>query len=101
MTRLLCMMMITIKVEWDAQIRRPKGYGFMSYTDFESADMAIESMNGQFLMNKPITIQNALKNDRKSKRHGTAAEQLLGTEAWKKMRCHLLTSSSAAEMNDK
>jgi splicing factor 3B subunit 4 len=62
----------------------------MSYTDFESADMAIESMNGQFLMNKPITIQNALKNDRKSKRHGTAAEQLLGTEAWKKMRCHLL-----------
>jgi len=61
----------------------------MSYTDFESADMAIESMN-EFLMNKPITIQNALRNDRKGKRHGTAAERLLGTEAWKKMRCHLL-----------
>ena len=55
----------------------------MSYTDFESADAAIESMNGQFLMNKPITVQFAFKKDGKGERHGTAAERLLASQARK------------------
>lgn len=55
----------------------------MSYTDFESADAAIESMNGQFLMNKPITVQYAFKKDGKGERHGTAAERLLAAQARK------------------
>jgi splicing factor 3B subunit 4 len=55
----------------------------VSYTDFESADAAIESMNGQFLMNKPITVQFAFKKDGKGERHGTAAERLLAAQARK------------------
>lgn len=60
-----------------------KGYGFVSYTDFESSDAAIESMNGQFLMNKAITVQYAFKKDGKGERHGTSAERLLAAQARK------------------
>jgi splicing factor 3B subunit 4 len=40
-------------------------------------------MNGQFLMNKPITVQYAFKKDGKGERHGTAAERLLAAQARK------------------
>ncbi len=40
-------------------------------------------MNGQFLMNKPITVQFAFKKDGKGERHGTAAERLLASQARK------------------
>jgi len=77
------MMATTAKIARDAQTGQSKGYGFVSYTDFESADAAIESMNGQFLMNKPITVQYAFKKDGKGERHGTAAERLLASQARK------------------
>ncbi|KAH9968005.1 hypothetical protein BC827DRAFT_463629 [Russula dissimulans] len=77
------MMATTAKIARDAQTGQSKGYGFVSYTDFESADAAIESMNGQFLMNKSITVQYAFKKDGKGERHGTAAERLLAAQARK------------------
>lgn len=40
-------------------------------------------MNGQFLMNKAITIQYAFKKDGKGERHGTAAERMLAAQARK------------------
>lgn len=55
----------------------------MSYTDFEASDAAVEAMNGQFLMNKAITVQYAFKKDGKGERHGTAAERLLAAQARK------------------
>ena len=73
----------TDQIARDPQTGLSKGYGFVSYTDFESADAAIESMNGQFLMNKPITVQFAFKKDGKGERHGTAAERLLAAQARK------------------
>jgi splicing factor 3B subunit 4 len=73
----------TDQIARDPQTGLSKGYGFVSYTDFESADAAIESMNGQFLMNKPITVQFAFKKDGKGERHGTAAERLLASQARK------------------
>jgi splicing factor 3B subunit 4 len=60
-----------------------KGYGFVSYTDFEASDAAVESMNGQFLMNKPIQVQYAFKKDGKGERHGTEAERMLAAQARK------------------
>src|ERR1700690_3733760 len=48
---------------------KSKGYGFVAYTDFESPDAAIESRNGQFLMNKAISVQYAFKKDGKGERH--------------------------------
>jgi splicing factor 3B subunit 4 len=72
-----------LQIARDPQTGQSKGYGFVSYTDFESADAAIESMNGQFLMNKPITVQYAFKKDGKGERHGTASERLLAAQARK------------------
>ena len=36
-----------------------KNYGFISYASFDSSDEAISNMNGQFLMNREITVQYA------------------------------------------
>jgi splicing factor 3B subunit 4 len=67
----------------DPQTGESKGYGFVSYTDFEASDAALESMNGQFLMNKPIQVQYAFKKDGKGERHGTDAERTLAAQARK------------------
>jgi len=73
----------TAKIARDTSDGTSKGYGFVSYTDFEASDAAVEAMNGQFLMNKAITVQYAFKKDGKGERHGTAAERLLAAQARK------------------
>jgi splicing factor 3B subunit 4 len=40
-------------------------------------------MNGQYLMNKPVSVQYAFKKEGKGERHGTAAERLLAAQAKK------------------
>ncbi|KAF8471975.1 hypothetical protein BDZ91DRAFT_677306 [Kalaharituber pfeilii] len=60
-----------------------KGYGFVSYDSFEASDKAIESMNGQYLMNKEVSVQYAYKKDGKGERHGDQAERLLAAQARK------------------
>jgi splicing factor 3B subunit 4 len=58
-----------------------KGYGFISYGDFESSDTAIANMHGQYMMNKQISVQYAYKKDGKGERHGDEAERMLATQA--------------------
>jgi splicing factor 3B subunit 4 len=58
-----------------------KGYGFVSFGDFDSSDAAIEHMNGQYMMNKEISVQYAYKKDGKGERHGDEAERLLAKQA--------------------
>jgi len=77
------LMATTAKIARDPSTGGSKSYGFVSYTDFEASDAAVESMNGQFLMNKAITVQYAFKKDGKGERHGTAAERLLAAQARK------------------
>ncbi|KAF2231916.1 RNA-binding domain-containing protein [Viridothelium virens] len=60
-----------------------KGYGFVSFADFESSDEAIANMNGQYLMNKEISVQYAYKKDGKGERHGDQAERMLAAQAKK------------------
>ena len=38
-----------------------RGFGFVSFNNFESSDAAITAMNGQFLSGRPITVTYALK----------------------------------------
>ncbi|KAF7294666.1 hypothetical protein MIND_01003600 [Mycena indigotica] len=73
----------TAKIARDPSTGTSKGYGFVSYIDFEASDAATEAMNGSFLMNKAITVQYAFKKDGKGERHGTAAERLLVSQARK------------------
>ena len=58
-----------------------RGFGFVSFDSFEASDAAIEAMNGQFLCNRPITVNYAFKKDGKGERHGSAAERLLAAQA--------------------
>ncbi|KAJ5658063.1 splicing factor 3b subunit 4 [Penicillium longicatenatum] len=60
-----------------------KGYGFVSFADFESSDAAIANMNGQYLMNKQVSAQYAYKKDGKGERHGDEAERMLAAQARK------------------
>ncbi|RKF71596.1 Splicing factor 3B subunit 4 [Golovinomyces cichoracearum] len=60
-----------------------KGYGFVSYTNFEASDDAIANMNGQYLMNKDVSVQYAYKKDGKGERHGDEAERILASQGQK------------------
>ncbi|EGD96498.1 splicing factor 3b subunit 4 [Trichophyton tonsurans CBS 112818] len=60
-----------------------KGYGFISFSNFEASDDAIANMNGQYLMNKEISVQYAYKKDGKGERHGDQAERMLAAQARK------------------
>lgn len=84
------------KVARDPASMQSRGHGFVSYADFESSDAAIEAMNHQYLMNKPIEVQYALKKDGKGERHGTAAERLLASQARKNMQLPMSSRPPAA-----
>lgn len=58
-----------------------KGYGFISFSNFEASDDAIANMNGQYLMNKEVSVQYAYKKDGKGERHGDQAERMLAAQA--------------------
>mmetsp|Transcript_45553 Transcript_45553/g.87101 ORF Transcript_45553/g.87101 Transcript_45553/m.87101 type:complete len:382 (+) Transcript_45553:250-1395(+) len=74
----------TPKIMRDPDTGNSRGFGFISYDSFEAADAAIESMDGQYLCNKPITVTFAFKKDTKGSRHGTAAERLMAAQLKKK-----------------
>ncbi|MCJ1395251.1 hypothetical protein MMC18_008135 [Xylographa bjoerkii] len=88
-----------------------KGYGFVSFSNFDASDEAIANLNGQYLMNKEISVQYAYKKDGKGERHGDQAERTLATQARKHnvqpasqpLPAGLFTSSApsvSATMND-
>lgn len=58
----------TPKIMRDPDTGNSRGFGFISYDSFEAADAAIESMDGQYLCNKPITVTFAFKKDTKGSR---------------------------------
>lgn len=60
-----------------------KGYGFVSFDSFEASDAARDTMNGQYLLSKQITVEYAYKKDGKGERHGDEAERKLAAEGKK------------------
>jgi RNA recognition motif-containing protein len=60
-----------------------RGFGFVSYDNFDSSAQALEAMNNQYLMNKPCQINYAFKRDGKGERHGDEAERLHAAQAKK------------------
>jgi len=67
----------TPKIMRDPDNGSSKGFGFVSFGNFEASDAAIEAMNGQYVCNRPINVSYALKKDSKGERHGSQAERLL------------------------
>jgi len=78
----------TPKILCDPETGLSKGYGFISYDSFESSDVAIECMNGQFLCNRSIVVQYAFKKDAQGERHGTQAERILAASQPQKFKPH-------------
>ena len=70
-------MIISTKITRDVEDGSSKGYGFISFDNFESADNTIAQMNGQYLAGKQITVQYAVRQDSKGEKHGSFAERLL------------------------
>ncbi|GAB5590635.1 Spliceosome-associated protein 49 [Umbelopsis nana] len=73
----------TPKISRDPETGNFKGYGFVTYDNFDSSDAAIDAMNGQYLMNKEVNVSYAFKKDGKGERHGSQAERLLAAQAKK------------------
>lgn len=68
----------------DPMTNQSKNHGFVSFDSFEAADAAVEALNNQFLLNRPITVMYALRKDAKNgERHGSEAERLLAAQARK------------------
>lgn len=73
---------LSAKVMVDPDSGVSRGFGFISFDSFESADAAIESMNGQYLSNRPTHVSYAYKKEgSKGERHGSESERLLAKEA--------------------
>ncbi|KAG7419464.1 Spliceosome-associated protein 49 [Fusarium oxysporum f. sp. rapae] len=61
-----------------------KGFGFVSFADFESSDAAIANLHGQYILSKEVSVQYAFKKDGKGERHGDEAERELAAQAKKR-----------------
>ncbi|KAF5023228.1 hypothetical protein F66182_4703 [Fusarium sp. NRRL 66182] len=61
-----------------------KGFGFVSFADFESSDAAISNLHGQYILSKEVSVQYAFKKDGKGERHGDEAERELAAQAKKR-----------------
>ena len=57
----------------DPESGNSKGFAFINFANFDASDAAIESMNGQYLCNRSISISYAFKKESKAERHGTPA----------------------------
>ncbi|PSC72717.1 Splicing factor 3B subunit 4 [Micractinium conductrix] len=68
------------KIMRDPDTGLSKGFGFLSFDSFEASDAALEAMNGQYLMNRQLSITYAFKKDTRGERHGTPAERLLAAQ---------------------
>ena len=61
-----------------------KGFGFVSFADFESSDAAVSNLHGQYILSKEVSVQYAFKKDGKGERHGDNAERELAAQAKKR-----------------
>ena len=60
-----------------------KGFGFVCFDSFDSADKAISAMNNEYLANKKLRVCYAYKKENTNEQVGSAAERLISKEAKK------------------
>lgn len=68
---------LSAKVVHDPETGEHRGFGFVSFDNFEASDAALAALNGQFLCDRPLQLSYAYKKDSRGERHGSAAERLL------------------------
>lgn len=62
---------LTKQVMVDDETGSTKNFGFVSFDSFEASDRGIQSMNGQYLGGRPVSVTYAYKQGTKE-RHGSA-----------------------------
>jgi splicing factor 3B subunit 4 len=71
----------SVRIQRDPETGISRGFGFITFDSFDSADKAIGAMNGQYLGNRPITVSYAHKKDNNQQNtpdtHGSAAERFI------------------------
>jgi splicing factor 3B subunit 4 len=72
---------VETKVQRDLETGAGKGFGFVNFDDFEASDAAIDALNGQFMLGRPIVVQYALRKDSRTERHGSVEERTLAASA--------------------
>jgi splicing factor 3B subunit 4 len=87
----------TPKIICDPETGLSKGFGFISFDNFESSDLAIECMHEQFLCNRSIVVQYAFKKDTPGERHGTQAERILAASQPQKFKPHTIFSGGQGD----
>ena len=68
---------LSAKVMTEVDSDRSRGFGFLVFDSFRSADEAIDAMNGQYLCNQPLHVSYAFKQGSQGERHGSEAEREL------------------------
>ena len=68
---------ISTKMMRDVETGSSKKFGFVSYDNFDSSDLAIARMHGQYLDGRAIEVSYAYKKDSKGERHGSMAERVI------------------------
>ncbi|KAI0462621.1 hypothetical protein LJB42_004117 [Komagataella kurtzmanii] len=68
------------EIKRDIHTGESMGYGILNFRDFETCDLVIKKLNGQFLMNKKVKVEYAKKSNGKSY-HGDKSERLLASKA--------------------
>mmetsp|Transcript_5123 Transcript_5123/g.5859 ORF Transcript_5123/g.5859 Transcript_5123/m.5859 type:complete len:236 (+) Transcript_5123:146-853(+) len=71
---------LSTRIMRDPESGISKGYGFVNYDNFDSADNAINTMTGQYIAGNPVDVSYAYKKDTQGERHGTTAERILANK---------------------
>ena len=68
---------LSVQIMRDATTGKSRGYAFVNFDSFQSADEAILNLNGQYVNGRPIEVEYAYKEGKPGERHGTEAERRL------------------------
>ena len=68
---------ISTKMMRDVETGSSKKFGFVSYDNFDSSDLAVARMHGQYLDGRAIDVSYAYKKDTKGEKHGSMAERVI------------------------
>ena len=78
---LFCQFGSILNIKLITEENKNKQHALIDYSNFESSDNAVKSMNNQLILGRRIKVEYALKPNSKSDRYGSLAERLLASKS--------------------